>query len=130
MAARELRRAPINAYASVCRSSVNLPPPLLILAPGCEKEAALTALERGAASGVGYAAAFNTSIDPAFDLLRDTPRFKALAAKLDRNSTEEALVNQLYLTAACSIGRQENPRRLEMLINTLLPPDKRLRKFD
>lgn len=56
--------------------------------------------------------------------------FSPLAAKLDRNSREESLVNSIYLMAASSIGRQENPRRLEMLINSLLPPAKRVHYFD
>ncbi len=56
--------------------------------------------------------------------------FSPLAGKLERNSSEEALVNRLYMTAAASIGRGENPRRLEMLLNTILPPAKRLHYFD
>ncbi len=56
--------------------------------------------------------------------------FSPLASKLERNSAEEALVNNLYLMAAGSVGRQENPRRLEMLLNSVLPPAKRVRYFD
>jgi chemotaxis protein MotA len=56
--------------------------------------------------------------------------FSPLAAKLERNSVEEALVNTVYLMGAASIGRQENPRRLEMLLNSVLPPAKRVRYFD
>jgi len=56
--------------------------------------------------------------------------FNPLAAKLERNSAEEVLLNQVYLLGAGSIGRQENPRRLEMLLNTLLPPPKRVQYFD
>ncbi len=56
--------------------------------------------------------------------------FLPLASKLERNSTEEALVNNIYLMGAASIGRQENPRRLEMLLNSLLPPSQRVRYFD
>ena len=53
-----------------------------------------------------------------------------LAAKLDRNSAEEGLVNQLNVIGVLSIGRQENPRRLEMLLNSALPPAKRVRFCD
>lgn len=53
-----------------------------------------------------------------------------LAAKIDRNAEREALVDGLYLLAAGSVARQENPRRLEMLINTMLPPDLRISSFD
>ena len=56
--------------------------------------------------------------------------FLPLASKLERNSTEEALITNIYLMGAASIGRQENPRRLEMLINSLLPPSQRVRYFD
>lgn len=56
--------------------------------------------------------------------------FAPLASKLERNSDEETLVQNFYLLGATSIGRQENPRRLEMVLNTLLPPAKRLQYFD
>lgn len=56
--------------------------------------------------------------------------FSPLASKLERNSEEEALLNNVYAMAAASISRQENPRRLEMLINTLLPPPQRLQYYD
>ncbi len=56
--------------------------------------------------------------------------FSPLASKLERNSDEEALVQNFYLLGAASIVRQENPRRLEMVLNALLPPASRLRYFD
>lgn len=56
--------------------------------------------------------------------------FLPLASKLERNSSEEALVNQVYLMGTASIGRQENPRRLEMMLNSILPPAKRVQYFD
>ncbi len=56
--------------------------------------------------------------------------FSPLAAKLDRNAAEETLVHQIYLLAAVSISRQENPRRLELLINSVLPPARRVQYFD
>ncbi len=53
-----------------------------------------------------------------------------LASKLERNSANEAMVLNIYALGAASISRQENPRRLEMLINSILPPAKRVRYFD
>ncbi len=53
-----------------------------------------------------------------------------LASKLERNSAEESLVSSIYLMASASIGRQENPRRLEMMLNSILPPAKRVAFFD
>lgn len=56
--------------------------------------------------------------------------FLPLAAKLEKNSQEEALINSVYMMAATSIGHQENPRRLEMLLNSILPPAHRIKYFD
>ena len=56
--------------------------------------------------------------------------FSPLASKLERNSLEETLLHNIYMVGASSIGRQENPRRLEMLLNTLLPPAKRVQYFN
>ncbi len=53
-----------------------------------------------------------------------------LAAKLEKNSSDEARVKNLILVAMGSIARQENPRRLEMLLNSELPPSERIRYFD
>lgn len=56
--------------------------------------------------------------------------FAPLASKLERNAAAETLVHQIYLLGALSICRQENPRRLELLVNTVLPPAQRVRYFD
>ncbi|MFV3129189.1 motility protein A [Niveispirillum sp. KHB5.9] len=55
--------------------------------------------------------------------------FSPIAAKIDRNAEQEALVDGLYLLAAGSVARQENPRRLEVLINTVLPPEHRVAAY-
>ncbi|MBO6825261.1 MAG: MotA/TolQ/ExbB proton channel family protein [Sneathiella sp.] len=56
--------------------------------------------------------------------------FSPLASKLEKNSAEEALINRIFIATATSIGRQENPRRLEMLLNTLLPPTERVQYYN
>lgn len=56
--------------------------------------------------------------------------FNPLAAKLERNSAEEAIVSTVFVMGAASIGRQENPRRLEMMINSVLPPAQRVAFFE
>lgn len=56
--------------------------------------------------------------------------FSPMASKLERNSQEESMVNNIYVMGAASIGRQENPRRLEMMLNSVLPPAKRVEYFD
>ena len=55
--------------------------------------------------------------------------FAPLATKLERRSADEALHNELYLLGCTAIGRQENPRRLELLLNTVLPPAERVAYF-
>lgn len=56
--------------------------------------------------------------------------FNPLAGKLERNAHIEATVCRIYTISAASIGRQENPRRLEMMLNTILPPASRVAYFD
>lgn len=53
-----------------------------------------------------------------------------MAAKLERNSNEEAMLRTLIMIAMSSIARQDNPRRLEMLLNSELPPSERINYFD
>ncbi|MDF1733843.1 MAG: MotA/TolQ/ExbB proton channel family protein [Minwuia sp.] len=52
-----------------------------------------------------------------------------LATKLEHHAEEEATLNRLYAAAARSISCKENPRHLEALINSLLPPLKRVRYY-
>jgi chemotaxis protein MotA len=40
------------------------------------------------------------------------------------------MVNQIYAMGAASIGRQENPRRLETMLNSILPPAQRVNYFE
>ena len=55
--------------------------------------------------------------------------FLPLAEKSERMAAEESLLNRVYTLGATSIGRQENPRRLEVLINAILPPAKKVAYF-
>ncbi len=55
--------------------------------------------------------------------------FTPLASKLERNAAEDMIVNHLCVLAAASIGRHENPRHLELLLNTVLPPAQRVDYF-
>ena len=49
-----------------------------------------------------------------------------LAGKLENNTEQDSLIRTLYLVGTLSIVRQENPRRLEMLLNAALPPGSRI----
>ncbi|MFQ5973023.1 MAG: motility protein A, partial [Alphaproteobacteria bacterium] len=80
-------------------------------------------LEDPAAIGPGMAVALLTTF---YGAILANMVFAPLAGKLERKSAAEALVGELYLIGITSIARQENPRRLEMLLNTVLPPTKRV----
>jgi chemotaxis protein MotA len=53
-----------------------------------------------------------------------------LASKLERNAAEDHLIHYLYTVGVLSISRKDNPRRLEMLLNSALPPDGKVRFFE
>lgn len=52
-----------------------------------------------------------------------------LAAKLEKNAADEVTAKTMTLKTAVSMMRQENPRNLEMMINSLLPPSQRIVYF-
>ncbi|MDD9911861.1 MAG: MotA/TolQ/ExbB proton channel family protein [Alphaproteobacteria bacterium] len=56
--------------------------------------------------------------------------FSPMAAKLERNSAEEIRLRKIYTTSVLSIVKQENPRQLELVVNTILPPSDRISVFD
>jgi len=53
-----------------------------------------------------------------------------IAVKLEKNSKDEALTKNLIKIGVVSIAKQHNPRRLEMLLNSELPPSDQIRYFD
>ena len=55
--------------------------------------------------------------------------FAPIAAKVDRNAADERLIQEVYLVCATSIARQENPRQLETMLNTVLPPSQRMSSY-
>ncbi len=52
-----------------------------------------------------------------------------LASKLERSGDNDALVDRLIMVAAAAMARQEHPRRIETLINGVLPPEKQIAYF-
>lgn len=84
-------------------------------------------LDDPATIGPGMAVALLTTF---YGAILATMVFSPLASKLERNSATETLVANIYMLASISICRKENPRRLEILLNALLPPAKRFKHFD
>ncbi len=56
--------------------------------------------------------------------------FTPLASKLEHNSQKEMIVSTIYKEALGSIARKENPRQLEIHINTTLPKDQRVHYYE
>lgn len=56
--------------------------------------------------------------------------FAPLAAKLEKNAADTVKAKTMALVAARSMLKQENPRNLEMMINSLLPPSQRIKYFN
>lgn len=56
--------------------------------------------------------------------------FNPLAAKLELNSRNESQIRKIYTASVLSVVRQENPRQLELILNTILKPSKRINMFD
>jgi chemotaxis protein MotA len=52
-----------------------------------------------------------------------------LAVKLERWADDEEMICLMFLMGVVSISRQENPRRLELLLNSVLPPGRRVQYF-
>lgn len=53
-----------------------------------------------------------------------------LATKAERNSHNQSVMNSLYMVGVLSIGREENPRRLEVQLNAMLPQAQRISYYD
>ncbi|TAL03811.1 MAG: flagellar motor protein MotA [Rhodospirillaceae bacterium] len=56
--------------------------------------------------------------------------FNPLASKLERNAADEHLIQHLQALGILSVTRKENPRRLEMLLNSALPPDGKVHFYE
>jgi chemotaxis protein MotA len=113
--------------ASVLRKAAEVAPAMGLIGTLVGLVQMLGNLNNPGAVGPGMAVALLTTF---YGAVLANMVFAPLAAKLERNSEEEMLLHNVYLQGAASIGRQENPRRLELLLNTLLPPAKRVRYFD
>jgi chemotaxis protein MotA len=55
--------------------------------------------------------------------------FAPIASKLERNTKDESLIAKIYIQAIRSIANKESPRKLEMVLNSILPPSKRINYY-
>ena len=87
----------------------------------------LAELENPEAIGPAMAVALLTTF---YGAILGTVVMAPLGVKLEKNAQDDALIKTLIASTAASIARQENPRRLEMVLNTELPASARIRYFD
>jgi chemotaxis protein MotA len=86
----------------------------------------LAQLDDPASIGPAMAVALLTTF---YGALLGTVILTPLATKLERSVDQEAMMHDLIGTAAASMARQESPRHLEVVLNSLLPARLRVRYF-
>jgi len=113
--------------ASICRRASEIAPAMGLIGTLVGLVQMLADLESPEKIGPAMAVALLTTF---YGAIMGTVILAQLAVKLEKNSTDEVMVKSLIKTAAVSIARQENPRQLEMQLNSVLPPLSRIQYFD
>lgn len=122
----EMMRRHMNS-AGILRKAAEVAPAMGLIGTLIGLVQMLGNLEDPSTIGPSMAIALLTTF---YGAVLSTMVFSPLAAKLERNSSEETLVANIYMLTAQSICRKENPRRLEVMLNSMLPPNKRVQYFD
>ncbi|MBB4265394.1 motility protein A [Roseospira visakhapatnamensis] len=112
--------------ASVLRRAAEVSPAMGLIGTLVGLVQMLGNLEDPARIGPSMAVALLTTF---YGAILSNVVFAPLASKLERAAGEEWLVNHVTVLGVVSIARKENTRRLEMLLNSVLPPHQRVRRF-
>lgn len=113
--------------ASMLRRAADIAPAMGLIGTLVGLVQMLANLSNPDAIGPAMALALLTTF---YGAIMSTIILSPMAAKLERNSNDEAMLRTLVMMVVLSIARQENPRRLEMLLNSELPPEERIVYFD
>jgi len=113
--------------ASITRRASEVAPAMGLIGTLVGLVQMLAELENPETIGPAMAVALLTTF---YGAILGTVVMAPLAVKLEKRSNDETLMKTLVKIAATSIARQENPRKLEMLLNSELPPAQRIRYFD
>lgn len=113
--------------AGILRRAADIAPAMGLIGTLVGLVQMLADLDNPSAIGPAMAVALLTTF---YGAIMGTVVIAPLAGKLENNSNDETLYKSLIMTAMAAIARQENPRRLEMLLNSELPPAQRIRYFD
>ena len=113
--------------ASITRRASEVAPAMGLIGTLVGLVQMLADLENPEAIGPAMAVALLTTF---YGAILGTIIMAPLSIKLEKYSYEQALSKTMIMTAAISIAAQENPRRLEMLLNAELPPSERITYFE
>lgn len=116
-----------SSAASIMKKSAEVAPAMGLIGTLIGLVQMLASLDDPSAIGPAMAVALLTTM---YGAIMANMFFNPLAAKLERNSAAEAQVRKIYLTSVLSVVKQENPRQLELQLNTILPPALRVSVFD
>jgi chemotaxis protein MotA len=86
----------------------------------------LGSLENPAAIGPAMGVALLTTL---YGAILANMVFAPVAAKIERDAQTQAAMISLYRAGVFSINAKENPRKLELLLNSMLPPAERVQYF-
>lgn len=112
--------------ASMLRKAAEVAPAMGLIGTLIGLVQMLGHLEDPSAIGPGMAVALLTTF---YGAILANMVLSPLASKLERNIADEELVAKVSKVAAESICRTDNPRRLELLLNAMLPPSKQINYF-
>ena len=113
--------------ASITRRASEVAPAMGLIGTLVGLVQMLAELENPEAIGPAMAIALLTTF---YGAILGTIVMAPLAVKLEKNSADEALIMRLIAITSVSVASQENPRQLEMTLNSELPPSERIRYFD
>ncbi len=113
--------------ASILRRASEVAPAMGLIGTLVGLVQMLADLENPDSIGPAMAVALLTTF---YGAIMGTVVMAPLASKLEKNAADEVIAKTMALKTAMSMIRKENPRNLEMMINSLLPPSQRIRFFD
>ncbi len=113
--------------ASILRRASEVAPAMGLIGTLVGLVQMLADLENPETIGPAMAVALLTTF---YGAIMGTVVMAPLAAKLEKNAMDDKIAKTMALKTGMSMIKQENPRNLEMLLNSLLPPTDRIRYFD
>ena len=116
-----------KASSAVLRRSAEVAPSMGLIGTLVGLVQMLGRLEDPSTIGPAMAVALLTTF---YGAILATMVFSPLANKLERNAAEESLVNHIFTITAAAVARQDNPRKLEMNLNTILSPSDRSTRYN